>query len=655
MPVGTPEVSDAAPPSETFLIKIDQDPVFPDEFLYVISKNRDLRKVPDKIDEKEFEESFNLFVNYRLKVKHAEELGLDRSEEFVTEFETFKKDIKKPYLLENSLEEGEIKKAYSRMQEVIKASHILIQFPENANKEDSIAVSSMIEKIRSDVEKGEDFNELAYKYSDDPSAESNKGDLGYFTALQMVSPFEDAAYGLEIGEISDPVLTDFGYHLIKLESRKPNPGEVRVSHILVRTDPEDPSSEDRAKRKIAGIYDELQKEESRWEDVVSMFSEDQGSKSNGGLIPWFGVGAIVPEFENAAFSLTEIGEISNPVKTPFGFHIIRLEDRRPIPPYEEMEAMIKSKILRDSRSSLIRSQVMAMQRAKYQLWENDILYQKIKTIARENGGAAPSPDNFKQKVKEAGLLDVLLIKTSEESFAVKDLLDFIDTQKKNIKPDPGNFFQAWYDKFLETVLDEAEEKDLYQNNDEFRQLIREYRNGILLFNLMNDLVWQKALEDSLGQIEYYERHRDRYQWTERVPALVVKMNQEKQLDKIRRFLSKTRFSDGIKEKIEEEFLQDSPLLFSAESNVYEISKHDILKRLDLSNSFHEIQLEGQTVFILSGGLIAAGPKSLEETKGKLIQDYQQFLENELIASLKERYPVEINEEEKNRIYQIVVE
>lgn len=653
MPAGTDNISAAGIPSETFLIKIDQEPVYSDEFLYVLNKNKNLRDTPDQIDAHEFEESFNLFINYRLKVKHAEELGLDRSEEFLAEFETFKKDIKKPYLLENALEEGEIKKAYSRMQEIIKASHILIQFPENASKQDSISVVNMIQKLKSDAENGEDFNELAYRHSDDPSAETNKGDLGYFTALQMVFPFEDAAYELKPGEISQPVFTDFGYHLIKVEDRKPNPGEVRVSHILVRTHPDDPASDERAKQKIAGIYEELQKEENSWSQVVATFSEDQGSRSNGGLIPWFGVGAIVPEFEKAAFSLNKIGEISNPIKTPFGYHIIRLEDKKPIPSYEEMQDAIKSRILRDSRSSLIKSQVVAMQRAKYLLWENDTLYSQIEILANQNG-SVENLNNLAEKLENSDLMDKPLLKTTEKEVAVRDFLKSVNPIK-NKQASSDNLLQPWYDRFLENVLEEAEERDLYRNNDEYRQLIREYRNGILIFNLMNDLIWQKALQDSLGQIEYYQQYNDRYQWADRVPAIIVTMNTTEQLGEIKRFLSNKQFGEGVKEELEALFLQDNPLLFSTENKTYEISNHPILKNLDLSNSFHEIQAEGKTIFVLSGKLIPAGPKKIEETRGKLIQDYQQHLEAELIASLKETYPVEINEDEKYRIYQIVVE
>src|SRR5690606_16223959 len=249
-----------------YLFTIDNDPVFAEEFLQTLSKNQHLRSSKEeKFTRDEFEQNFELFINYKLKVQEAEKRGMEQSEEFKNEFKIINEDIKKPYLIKNSIQEGELRKAYSRMQEIVKASHILIQFPQNAGQADSLAVFRMVNNLKEKAENGADFNELAYEFSDDPSAKSNKGDLGYFTALQMVQPFEDAAFGLSVGQISEPVLTNYGYHIIKLEDRRPNPGELRVSHILIRTDPADTLSEEKAKRRIAEAYTALQKKQS-WEE-----------------------------------------------------------------------------------------------------------------------------------------------------------------------------------------------------------------------------------------------------------------------------------------------------------------------------------------------------------------------------------------------------
>ncbi|MFD2200005.1 peptidylprolyl isomerase [Shivajiella indica] len=632
------------------LMTIGNEDIFADEFLYLLSKNRQFQDKSEKISPEEFEENFELFINYKLKVKEAENLGLDTLEEFKREFEIFKEDLIKPFLIKNSLQEGELMKAYNRMKEVVKASHILLQFPNNSSREDTIAVFRMAQKLKAEAEAGADFNELAEKYSDDPSAKDNKGSLGYFTALQMVHQFEDAAYSLQIGQISDPVLTNFGYHIIKLEDRKPNPGEIRVSHILIRTQEEDPIAEERSLRKVGDIYTELQKPESNWEEVCSLFSEDMGSKNSGGLLPWLSLGSVIPEFERVAFSLTEIGEISPPVKTPYGYHIIRLEDRRPISSYEEMEPVIKSRILRDSRSTLIQSQVVAIQKSRYSFEENEPVIHEIQNLYAQH------PINDVPKIIDSmNLSDSTIFSIQEKGTSVIDFMDFIQAGKQNVRPGMQSYFEAWYDKFVEISLSNEEEKDLMENNKEYKLLLNEYRDGILLFSLMNENVWQKALMDSVGQVEFYEENKDKYTWKQRVRALIVTMGNEESTASVRRFLSDKKYRPDLSDRLENTFLLNNPLAFVMEEGLFEWESHPVLQKADLNKSFQELKFNEKIHFILIGEKLAPEPKKFAETRGKVIQDYQQFLDEKLIASLKENYIIRINEDEKQKLYDIAVE
>lgn len=630
------------------LLIIEGEEIFAEEFLHLLSKNREFQNKGEKLSPEDFQENFDLFVNYKLKVKEAEKTGLDTLEDFRKEFDVFKQDLIKPYLIQNSLREGELQKAYNRMNEVVKASHILLQFPANASQDDSVAVLRMALKLKEEAEKGADFNQLALEHSDDPSAKDNKGSLGYFTALQMVYQFEDAAYGLEVGEISDPVLTNFGYHIIKLEDRKPNPGEIRVSHILVRSQSGDPVSEERALRKVGDIYTELQKSESVWEEVCELYSEDVGSKNSGGKLPWLGLGSVIPEFERVAFGLSEIGEISSPVKTPYGFHIIRLEDKKPIASFEDMEAQIKSRILRDSRSNLIQSQVTAIQKSRYDFNENNSVTDKIDPLFDRDINAS------RKKFEENQLMDSILFQTSYGPSKVSDFLDYLDSDRAVIRYQSGNAFETAFEKFVAQTLNETEEKDLTANNEEFRLLLQEYRDGILLFSLMNDQVWQKALQDEDGQMEFYENHKDRYTWQERAEAITVSMAKEEKTSAVRRFLSDKVYKSDLADRLENTFLLDDPLTFSMEEGIYEIQSHPILSKADLSKSFQEIKHNNKTTFVVIGKKIPAGPKKFDETRGKVIQDYQEYLDKKLVTALKEAYQVQINEDEKKRIYDRVV-
>jgi peptidyl-prolyl cis-trans isomerase SurA len=631
-------------------LSIGDNAVFGDEFLHMLSKNREFKNSENKISEEEFQENLELFVNYKLKVKEAESLGLDKTEEFEREFEVFKDDLTQPFLIKNSLQEGELMKAYNRMKEVVKASHILLQFPPNASQEDTISVLKMILKLKDEAQNGADFNQMAFEHSDDPSAKDNQGNLGYFSALQMVSSFEDAVYAMNVGEISDPILTNFGYHIIKLEDRQPNPGEVKVSHILVRSQGNDPVSEERILRKVSEIYTELQKPESSWEEICQLYSEDSGTKNTGGSLPWIGLGSVIPEFERAAFSLHEEGEISSPVKTPFGYHIIRLEGRKPLASYEEMESSIKSRILRDSRSSLIQSQVIAIQKSKYGFVENEILVDSINHLF----SSTPRPE-IPAVIESKNLLDSVLFTISNKPKTMKGLLNFIAEDKQVIRTNSQNYFKTWFDKFVEVNLQEAEINDLMTNNEEYRLMIQEYRDGILLFSLMNEEVWQKAIEDSIGQVAFYQENISKYQWNERVQALILTMTKEESIPSVRKFLADKKYQPNLIDRLENTFLINNPLAFTVSEGIFEWQQHSILKNADMTKNFQELRLDNKTYMVVLGEKVPPGPKKFEETRGKVIQDYQEFLDKKLISSLKEKYDIQINEEEKQKIFDLAVE
>ncbi|MCC5937754.1 MAG: peptidylprolyl isomerase [Lunatimonas sp.] len=637
-----------------YLFTIDGEPTYADEFLYILNKNNQPGADRAVLSEEDFEKNLELFINFKLKVAEAMKLGYHETEEFEREFAAFREDLRKPYLLESEVQEGELQKAYERLQEVVKASHILLSFPTNASLEDSIAVLRMAEKIQSEAQAGADFGALALEHSQDPSAQVNRGNLGYFTAMQMVYPFEAAAYDLQVGEVSQPVLTDFGYHIIRLEDRKPNPGEIRVSHLLVRTNPADPASEDRAVRRIADIYAQLRLESSTWEGTVASFSEDQGTRNSGGLLPWFGVGSIVPEFEEAAFNLTEIGEISPPVKTDYGYHIIRLEERKPIAPFEELEPTLKSRILRDSRSTLIKSQVLAMQKAKYQVKENEPLLLTLENVLSDWSG--DSADALETVLNAEGLWEEELVVIAGEPMPLRTFHAFVQKELNAVESRRVAGWEGWYERFLADRLKAAEEQELLETNADYRLLLQEFREGILLFSLMNDLVWQKGILDSLGQHQYYEANIDRYQWKDRVPALVVTMTQENETQEsnIRRFLSSKRYHADLKYQLEDRWLDEFPLLFTLEDKLVEVPEHPVIKALDLSKPFHDIRQEGKQYFVLTGERVPAEAKKFEETRGMVIQDYQSYLDEKLIGELRNKFVLRLDEDEKKRVYEIAV-
>lgn len=627
------------------LLTIGGKSIDKDELIYLISKGQGPSEtVSSGISREEFNENLDLFINYKLKVREAEAQGLDQTEEFLREFESFKENLRAPFLIKNSLEEGELRKAYSRMQEVIRASHILIQFPPTPSKEDSLIVLKMALKVKNEVENGGNFNELALEYSDDPSAKQNKGDLGYFTALQMVQPFEDAAYNMKPGEVSNPVLTNFGYHIIAVQDRQPNPGQVQVSHILVRIDSNNPNGEDLAKRKVNDIYTEIQKESTTWEGIVRNYSEDPSSREKGGLLPWFSVGSMIPEFEMAAFMLTEPGEVSPPIRTQYGYHILRLEEKKPLESFESLEDNIRSRILRDSRSTMIKSQVMAIQKSRYNFEENDTNVSSLRSELNEL-----SKSEFRNYIETNGETSKDLFKIGNKSQTASDLLDFLDQEELAIKTNQKSF-DFWYDRFVAKSLNEAEEKDLLTNNKDYQMLLKEYRDGILLFSLMNKEVWQKGIEDSVAQKAYFQRNIEKYQWPNRVNAYIVKVLDLTKGEKAKELLANKALTQELVNSFESYYGENSPLAYQTESGLLPYETDPVLSKANLDLPYQEIEANGHLHLILLGDKIPAGPKEFEETRGLVIRDFQESLEKELVSELRKKYPVQINNKAKEEAF-----
>ncbi|HZX75270.1 MAG TPA: peptidylprolyl isomerase, partial [Cyclobacteriaceae bacterium] len=357
------QTENSAQPITVFTIA--KQPVFASEFIYLYKKNN---QKTENTDEK-IQEYMNLFINFKLKVLEAYSRKMDTTETFQNELRTYREELKRPYRAEPDDLNRLTLEAYQRLMEEIKASHILITIAPDASPADTLKAYEKAQAIRKQILAGEDFEKLAREFSEDPSAKVNGGSLGYFTALQMVFPFEDAAYKLKPGQISLPVRTRFGYHIIKVIDRRASKGEVEVSHILIR---KTGANEKKARNTIFEVYDQL-KGGRAWEELCKEFSEDPGTKDSGGKLRAFGVGALasVPEFEVVAFSLNQPGEISDPFESSIGWHIIRLEKKLPVPPYQDLEPALKRKVARDERVEISKVENRNKRRKQFGFVEAD--------------------------------------------------------------------------------------------------------------------------------------------------------------------------------------------------------------------------------------------------------------------------------------------
>jgi peptidyl-prolyl cis-trans isomerase SurA len=614
-------------PKSLPLFTVGKTTLSTDEFLYTYRKNH--QNNADGFTEKNVNEYLDLLVIFKLKVAEARARGLDTTAKFNTEFKTYREELKKPYRTEPDALDKLTKETYQHLTEEVKVAHILINLKPDALPADTLAAYQKISNLKKRIEAGESFEKLANEFSEDPSAKYNNGDLGYFTALQMVYPFEEASYKTPVGQLSI-VRTQFGYHLIKVKDKKAARGEVEVSHILLRTST---ANDEKVKGTIFSIYDQLKGGRS-WDEVCKEYSEDKNTKDAGGRLRPFGVGALpsVPEFEVVAFSLQNAGEISDPFQSGLGWHIIRLEKKIPLPPYKEMEASLKRRVGRDERLQLSQQALNEKRKKEYGFVEEKSIKQSVFALSDSSLIRGTWRNNADQVLAGQKLFSVY-----GSSFTVRDFLSHVLTNQKISNLSPSAYINQLYESFVEEKILAAEEEKLKRENPDFKNLLTEYYEGILLFEIMEHEVWNKASIDSTGQLNYYERNKDKYNAGDRVEARIFTAQDKSLIDEI-----KTKISKG-------DTLKDADLRkFKSIQNfrAYEKKDSKIVDKISWSTGLHETEADGLFYIVEIKRLIPPGLKTFEEARSQVISDYQDYLEKNWVADLRKKYPVKINKKGK---------
>lgn len=521
--------------NDPVLARYGQFPVYSPEFEYVYKKNN--ANAQDAWTKQSLKDYLTLYLNFKMKVKEAEELGLDTAASFKKELEGYRKQLAQPYLTEKSVTEQLTREAYERMKLEVHAAHILINVSPDADPADTLKAWNKISDIRKRAVAGENFGKLASAYSEDPSAKKNGGDLGYFTSLQMVYPFEDAAYKTPAGSVSEIVRTRFGYHIIKVIESRPSQGQARVAHIMVRATSGIPEADSiAAKQKADEIYKRVKAGED-WDQLCTQFSDDVNSKTKGGELPWFSVGRMIPSFEEAAFKLENIGDVAAPIQTPYGWHVIKMLERKKLESYQEMEASLKSKVSKDSRSELNKTVLLQRLKKENNFQENS----KNIEAAIQKADSSLINGAFAKTVSAAEDLELFSIKG--EKYTTGKFFDYIKTSQRPKKGiSPQQYMRQLYKEYANSSLLAYEEAHLEEKYIDYKMLVREYRDGILLFQLMDDKVWSKAVEDTAGLRSFFEKNNANYKWDTRAFATVYNVKDKATLDRLKQELKTDRFA-----------------------------------------------------------------------------------------------------------------
>lgn len=621
------------------LLTVGGDKVTRGEFVTIYKKNN---SNPTAIDKKSVTDYLDLFINFKLKVREAKDMGLDTVKTFASELRGYRKQLATPYLVDKEVNDKLLTEAYERSKKDVKASHILIRCESDALPKDTLAAYKKVMGIRDRINKGEDFNKLAEQLSEDPSAKENKGDLGYFTVFNMVYPFETAAYTTAKGQVSAPIRTRFGYHLVKVEDVRDAQGNLHAAHIMVKL-PKDAKQADidAAKVKIDEVYNKLKAGE-KFDDLAAKYSDDKASAKKGGELPWFGTGRMVPEFETAAFALKADGDYSAPVLTQYGWHIIKRLEKKGVPPFEDVKNEYKSKISKDSRSEKSKNSLVAKIKTEAAFKEDrKVLADLYKVVD------STVYDGTWNTIKATGL-NKFLFSFGNNNYTQQDLAKFIASRQSKRGKDASiqSIVNSMYDKFVEETALMYEDGQLEQKYPAFRDLLSEYRDGMLLFEITDKKVWSKAVEDTLGLKAYYDANKNNYMWGDRVNATIFKCANKEVAERLRKYLKKNAKKNPTNDQILKEINKTSSLDLQIEEGVFSKKDNETVDKVNWAAGTlsPDIDAEKSVMIVRINKVIAPEPKSISEARGVITANYQEFLEKEWIAQLRKKYTVTVNKD-----------
>ncbi len=628
------------------LLKINDREITVSEFEYVYSKNN---LNPQVMDPRSVDEYLELFVNFNLKVYEAIQLGLDTHATFIDELAGYRQQLAQPYLSDQNIAEDLVEEAYERLQYDVRASHILISVEEHADPADTLAAWNKIMSLRERILVGEDFSALAVEYSDDPSAKGmtatanrpamsgNSGDLGYFSVMDMVYPFENVVYNTPVNEVSMPVRTSFGYHIIKVADKLPAMGKASVAHIMVNVAADAPeTNQQQAKAKVEEIYQKVLDGED-FENLAERFSDDKASGRRGGELPAFTSNRMVPEFIKAIAELNEPEQISEPVRTQFGWHLIKLKDKT-LPPEDEAKADLKNRISRDNRAKL--SQNAVLERIKN---ENDFSeYSQNLQIFFE-----VVDESVFQGRWDKSLLDGhndLLFSFADNTFTQQDFANYLAIVQSMRTPESvRNYVNTMYLNFRDQNLLDYEESQLKNKYPEFRQIMKEYHDGILLFELTDQKVWSKAMQDTTGLREFFENNIENYMWNDRFDVEIYTFNSEKAAKAGRKQIRRAQRRDISHDELMKTFNSSSQLEVSSEKGLMETEQNPLLSETDTRRGVSNVIKSGNNFAVVRvNEFLPSQPKKMNEVRGLVIADYQNYLEKKWVKELRSKYEYIVN-------------
>ncbi len=616
------------------LFTVDSEKVLASEFIRVYNKNLDL--VKDE-SQKDIDNYLELFIDYKLKLQEAKKLGLDKKPEYLREFSNYRKQLSKNFLTDTQVTESLVKEAYERISFEVNAAHVLIRLPEDAPAEDTSKAYNEIIKLRERV-LNEGFETVKKEVHNGQTIFAE--DLGWFGGFRMVYTFESAAFNTPVGELSQPFRTRFGYHVVKILEKRKSRGEVEVAHILVSNKNKD--TVQKPEERIKEIYTKLQQGE-KFDNLAKQFSDDKSSANKGGKLSAFSSGQLnSKEFEETAFGLKNKGDYSQPVQSEIGWHILKLIEKKPVGSFDEMKGQLELKVKRDSRSKLISDSFTKKIKDYYKVIDNKEALDYFNTAVTDSF--------FKRtwEIPQTLYKEKSLNKIGEKDITYMDFANYLfNAQRKNRSQKPiQDIVNDNYQEFINSSVLKYYEDNLEEENIEFAKIVSEYRDGLLLFELMESEIWNAAKKDSLGLKSFYDRNQNNYFLNERIDAIVASSPNEKVIDKASKLLSKGLIEDKIKETLNKKGKIN--VIFT--TGIMDKNHQALPPDIEFKTGVSKIYKHNDSYIVCKVNKILPKEQlSFEDAQGRVVTDFQDQKEKSWMLTLRDTYKIEVNKAVLNRI------
>jgi peptidyl-prolyl cis-trans isomerase SurA len=626
-----PEICKAQDLNNKVLLTVGGDKIQSGEFIRMYKKSKEPGKSLD------IDSYLQQFIVFKLKVADAVNEGYDTTKAFRNELNGYRNQLAQNYLTDNQSREKLLQKAYQRSLTEINCGHILVALPQDPSAEDTLNAFEKASDIRERIIKGEPFEQVARGTSDDPSVKENGGNLGYFTVFQMIMPFEDAAYSMKKGAVSMPVRTPYGYHIIKVYDKRPSKGRIHVAHIMKSIPPgADEKTSKKAEEDINSIYKMLQ-EGALFSELAKKYSDDKKSSVNGGEIIWFGTGEIINAFSEAAFSLRDTGSYSKPVRTIYGWHIIKLLEKKTPGSFEESRSFLESKINQSYLNSISKKSFVDKLKKEYKFKINPEAF---------NWFVLNTDTLIIQGLKKYDRINMPegnLYSFANQYFTTKEFANYVEKRGSMIVTDDSLVF---INRLIETRVSDHiisyENSILEKKYPEFRYLIKEFHDGILLFEISGKKVWNKVSEDTLGLHRFYEDHKNSYLSRRGIEAKIYTLKSSKGEKSLETAYSKYSRKPDTDIRLIKKFNKKNDTLLEINEGTWYKGDDSVIDNIKWINGSHSFNKNGFPSIILIKNIIEPVPLKFQQIKGEMMNGYQEFLESEWTRQLKEKYNVKID-------------